>query len=120
MNLLLLVPDSADNLDELLVKLSKVSLQTLVQEWLQPTEFSVSLPQLTIVSSNIDLTPFLRQLGLRSVFNSTSANLSTATKSPAVHVKSVLQDAYFSTSFVAVNSVGAVSTKLGKYVYFKV
>ncbi|PSN41682.1 hypothetical protein C0J52_07698 [Blattella germanica] len=111
-SLLLLVPDSADNLDELLVKLSKVSLQQLVQEWLPETEFSVSLPQFTIVSSSIDLTPFLRQLGIRSVFNASSANLSSASKSPSVYVKSVTQDAYFSTSFVAVNSVGAVSSNL--------
>ncbi|KAJ9577140.1 hypothetical protein L9F63_006262 [Diploptera punctata] len=110
-NLLLLVPDSPDNLDELLVKLSKVSLQTLVQQWLPRKEFSVSLPQLTIVSSGIELTPFLRQLGLRSTFNSTTANFNAAIKAP-VHVKSVTQDAYFSTSFVAINSVGAITTNL--------
>jgi hypothetical protein len=112
--LLLLVPDSADNLDELLVKLPGVSLQQLVQEWLSYSEASVSLPQLSIVSSAIDVTPFLRQLGIRSVFNATSANLSAATAAPAVYVKSVTQHAFFSTSFVFVNSVGSVSTNLGK------
>jgi hypothetical protein len=112
--LLLVVPDSADNLDELLVKLPRVSLQQLVQEWLPHSDISVSLPQLTIVSNAIDVTPFLRQLGIRSVFNATSADLSVATVAPAVHVKSVIQDAFFSTSFVSVNSVGSLSTNLGK------
>lgn len=114
MTLLLLVPDSSDNLDELLVKLPRVSLQQLVQEWLPHSEVSVSLPQFTIVSSAIDVTPFLRQLGIRTAFNTTSADLSAATAAPAVHVKSVTQDAFFSTSYVAVNSVGSVSTNLGK------
>jgi serine protease inhibitor len=112
--LLLLVPDSSDNLDELLVKLPGVSLQELVQEWLPQSEVSVSLPQFTIVSSAIDVTPFLRQLGVRVVFNATSADLRAATAAPAVHVKSIMQDAFFSTSFIAVNSVGSVSTNLGK------
>jgi hypothetical protein len=112
--LLLLVPDSADNLDELLVKLSAVSLQQLVQEWLPYSETSVSLPQLTIISRAINVTPFLRQLGIRSVFNATSGDLSAATVAPAVHVKSVMQDAFFSVSFTSVNSVGSVSTNLGK------
>jgi hypothetical protein len=112
--LLLVVPDSADNLDELLVKLPRVSLQQLVQEWLPHSDISVSLPQLTIVSNAIDVTPFLRQLGIRSVFNATSADLSVATVAPAVHVKSVTQDAFFSMSFVSVNSVGSLSTNLGK------
>uniref|UniRef100_A0A1V1FVF5 Putative serine protease 61 n=1 Tax=Reticulitermes speratus TaxID=60591 RepID=A0A1V1FVF5_9NEOP len=110
--LLLLVPDSADNLDELLVKLPAVSLQQLVQEWLPYSETSVSLPQLTIISSAINVTPFLRQLGIRSIFNATSGDLSAATVAPAVHVKSVTQDAFFSVSFTSVNSVGSASTNL--------
>ena len=112
--LLLLVPDSADNLDELLVKLPAVSLQQLVQEWLPHSEVSVSLPQLTVISSATDITPFLRLLGIRSVFNATSGDLSAATVAPGVHVKSVTQDAFFSVSFTSVNSVGSVATKLGK------
>ena len=112
--LLLLVPDSADNLDELLVKLPAVSLQQLVQEWLPFSESSVSLPQLTIISNAINFTPFLRLLGIRSVFNATSADLSAAAVAPAIHIKSVTQDAFFSVSFTSVNAVGAVSTNLGK------
>lgn len=110
--LLLLVPDSADNLDELLVKLPAVSLQQLVQEWLPFSEASVSLPQLTIVSSAINVTPFLRQLGIRSVFNATSGDLSAAMVAPAIHVKSVTQDAFFSVSFTSVNAVGSMSANL--------
>ena len=114
MTLLLLVPDSADNLDELLVKLPAVSLQQLVQEWLPFSDSSVSLPQLTIISNAINFTPFLRLLGIRSVFNATSADLSAAAVAPAIHIKSVMQDAFFSVSFTSVNAVGAVSTNLGK------
>ena len=116
MTLLLLVPDSADNLDELLEKLPAVSLQQLVQEWLPFSEASVSLPQLTIINSAINVTPFLRQLGIRSVFNATSADLTAAAVAPGIHVKSVTQDAFFSISFTSVNGVGAASANLGKSV----
>ncbi|XP_066996136.2 serpin B8 [Anabrus simplex] len=112
-NLLLLVPDSSDAMDELLVKLSGVSFHHLVH-WLTFAETEVSLPQLTVLSSGLDLAPFLRQLGVRSVFNASAADLSQAVdKTPQavpLYVKSVTQDAYFSTSFVAVNSVGSVSS----------
>nr|CAD7403836.1 unnamed protein product [Timema poppensis] len=117
-SLLLLVPDSSDHLDEMIVKLSDVSLQQLVS-WLTPKETEVSLPQLAILSSSLDLTTFLRQLGVRAAFNSSSADLTKASlsgggeASKGVYAKSVMQDAYFSTSFVAVNSVGSVSVNAG-------
>nr|CAD7439926.1 unnamed protein product [Timema bartmani] len=122
-SLLLLVPDSSDHLDEMIVKLSDVSLQQLVS-WLTPKETEVSLPQLAILSSSLDLTTFLRQLGVRAAFNSSSADLTKASLSgggeafKGVYAKSVMQDAYFSTSFVAVNSVGSVSVNAG-LLFFK-
>ncbi|GLG99281.1 Putative serine protease 61 [Gryllus bimaculatus] len=115
-NLLLLVPDAADSMDELLVKLSGVQFAHL-PAWLAWGEREVALPQLAVLSSALDLAPFLRQLGLRRALNASAADLGRArARSPAapaagpsrlvadaprLYLKSVTQDAYFSTSFVA-------------------
>ncbi|XP_075228210.1 serpin B10-like [Lycorma delicatula] len=99
-SLLLLMPESAEGLDELLVKLPKERLPQLLKSLpLQETE--VALPQFAIVTSDLDLAPFFRQLGVRSAFSNDSKK---------THVRGVKQNAYFSTSFVAVNSVGSVGS----------
>ncbi|XP_046985665.1 intracellular coagulation inhibitor 3-like [Schistocerca americana] len=113
-NLLILLPDAPDHIDELLVKLPGVSFQQL-PHWLTYAETEVSLPQFTALSSGLDLTPFMKQLGVRSLFNASAAELGFASASgaPPLYVKSITQDAFFSASYVAVNSVGAVSSHMG-------
>ncbi|XP_063242491.1 serpin B8-like [Bacillus rossius redtenbacheri] len=105
-SLLLLVPDNPDRLDEAIVKLSALPLPDLVSG-LERRETEVSLPQLAVLTSGLDLTPFLRQLGVRAAFDAGGADLARA--SNAAYARSVQQDAYFATSFVAVNSVGSVA-----------
>lgn len=72
---------------------------------LPPTEMEVLLPQLAAVSRGKDLRPALRALGINAVLD------------PALrqHVGSVTQDAFVSTSFVAINSVSSVGARLGEY-----
>lgn len=104
MDLILLLPDLLGGLDEVLVSLSKEKLLLMVKD-LPLKETQVSLPQLAILSSNMDLGPFLRQLGVRQLFTA-----------PHSFIRSIKQNAYFSTSFVAVNSVGSITTQLGKLI----
>lgn len=73
-------------------------------KFLPAKETEVSLPQLAILTSGLDLGPFVRQLGIRQLFTNSHSQ-----------VRSIKQNAYFSTSFVAVNSVGSIATELGKY-----
>jgi len=99
-HLILLLPDSDAGVDELLASLPREKLLQMVKA-LPLGEAQVSLPQLAILTSDLDLGPFIRQLGLRQLFTS-----------PLTAVRSIKQNAYFSTSFTAVNSVGSVITQL--------
>jgi hypothetical protein len=101
-HLILLLPDAPDSIDQVLVSLSKEKLLQMVRG-LPQQETEVALPQLAILTSDLDLGPFIRQMGVRQLFTD-----------PHVNVRSIKQNAYFSTSFVAVNSVGSISTELGK------
>lgn len=98
------MPDTPEGIDELLVSLPKEKLlQTVNSLPLKETE--VSFPQLAILTTDLDLGPFLRQLGIRQLFTN-----------PSGYVRSIKQNAYFSTSFVAVNSVGSFTAQLGKFI----
>lgn len=99
-HMILLLPDTPDGIEQVLVSLSKEKLLQMVKA-LPQQETEVSLPQLAILTSDLDLGPFIRQLGVRQLFTD-----------PHVNVRYIKQNAYFSTSFVAVNSVGSISTEL--------
>ncbi|KAK3920852.1 Glia-derived nexin [Frankliniella fusca] len=71
---------------------------------LVPTEMEVLLPQLAAVSQGKDLRPALRALGVRTALD----------PSMPQHVGSVTQDAFVSTSFVAINSVSSVGARLAE------
>ncbi|XP_054271468.1 serpin I2 isoform X2 [Macrosteles quadrilineatus] len=99
-HLILLLPDADDGIDQVLKSLAKEKLLQMIKA-LPQQETEVTLPQLAILTSDLDLGPFIRQLGVRQLFTD-----------PHVNVRSIKQNAYFSTSFVAVNSVGSISTEL--------
>lgn len=98
--LVLLMPDTPEGIDEMLVSLPKEKLLQMINS-LPLKETEVTLPQLAILSSNLDFGPFLRQLGIRQLFTNSNS-----------YVRSIKQNAYFSTSFVAVNSVGSFTAQL--------
>ncbi|XP_034248353.1 serine proteinase inhibitor A3K-like [Thrips palmi] len=71
---------------------------------LAPTEMEVLLPQLAAVSRGKDLRPALRAMGINAVLDPRMRQ----------HVGSVTQDAFVSTSFVAINSVSSVGARLAE------
>lgn len=97
------MPDTPEGIDEMLVSLPKEKLLQMINS-LPLKETEVTLPQLAILSSNLDFGPFLRQLGIRQLFTNSNS-----------YVRSIKQNAYFSTSFVAVNSVGSFTAQLGEF-----
>lgn len=101
-HLILLLPDSVDNINEILTSLAKENLLQAVKS-LPLRETQVALPQLAILTKDLDLAPFLHRIGLDKLFTN-----------PHSHIRSIKQNVYFSTSFVAVNSVGSVMTLLGR------
>lgn len=101
-HLILLLPDSVDNINEILTSLTKENLLETVRS-LPLRETEVALPQLAILTKDLDLAPFLHRIGLDTLFTN-----------PHSHILSIKQNVYFSTSFVAVNSVGSITTLLGK------
>lgn len=101
-HLILLLPDSVDNINEILTSLAKENLLQAVKS-LPLSETQVALPQLAILTKDLDLAPFLHRIGLDKLFTN-----------PHSHIRSIKQNVYFSTSFVAVNSVGSVMTLLGR------
>lgn len=101
-HLILLLPDSVNNINEILTSLAKENLLQAVKS-LPLRETQVALPQLAILTKDLDLAPFLHRIGLDKLFTN-----------PLSHIRSIKQNVYFSTSFVAVNSVGSVMTLLGR------
>lgn len=98
--LVLLMPDTPEGIDEMLATLPKEKLLQMVNS-LPLKETEVMLPQLAILSSDLDFGPFLRQLGIRQLFTNSNS-----------YVRSIKQNAYFSTSFVAINSVGSFTAQI--------
>lgn len=105
-SLLLLMPSRIDGLSNLQNKLFKENFFDVLDS-LPQQETQIMIPQLSAITNNLELIPFLKLLGIVSVF---SLNSDGKQKSD-VYVQSVKQNAFFSTSFTALNSVGTIATK---------
>ncbi|KAK6640777.1 hypothetical protein RUM44_012474 [Polyplax serrata] len=113
--LLLIVPDEVAMLDVTLKKLHEITIPVLVES-LQKQEIEVFVPQASIVNKNYNLTSMLVRNGIRRVFDPVKANLSKASSfgpNDIIHLTKFDQNAFFSTSFVAVNSVSGISSASG-------
>lgn len=123
-SMLIMMPDDVNGSELMIERLSKENfLDILDSLGYQDTE--VLLPQLAAFTNGLDLEPFFKKLGVKAAFNQTvsgSANNNNktsstsrdhASKSPTVTLVSMKQNAYFSMSFITINSVGSVGTKLG-------
>lgn len=84
-----------------------------VLDSLPEQETQILIPQLSAVSNNLEFTSMLKLLGIVSVF---SPNATADKKKQDVFVQSIKQNAFFSTSFTALNSIGSFSTKYGKFI----
>lgn len=121
-----MMPDDVNGSELMVERLSKDNyLDILDSLGYQNTE--VLLPQLAAFTNGLDLEPFFKKLGVKAAFNQTvsgsadNSNKTSSTsrdhtsKSPVVTLVSMKQNAYFSMSFITINSVGSVGTKLGGY-----
>jgi len=131
-SMLIMMPDDVNGSELMIERLSKENfLDILDSLGYQDTE--VLLPQLAAFTNGLDLEPFFKKLGVKAAFNQTvsgsadhnnktsSTSRDHASKSPTVTLVSMKQNAYFSMSFITINSVGSVGTKLGRYTkYFNI
>lgn len=111
------MPDEVRELDGLVNKLMNYNLPNLIES-MPKSEMEVFIPQLTAVSKNLNISDILVKSGIRQAFEPKKANLTKASDSANatdsfIYVKNVTQNAYFSTSFVALNSVSGTSTSFG-------
>lgn len=133
--MLIMMPDDVNGSELMMERLSKENfLEILDSLGYQDTE--VLLPQLAAFTNALDLEPFFKKLGVKTAFNQTVSNnngnnnvnssrsynnktvpmTGNTSKSPTVTLVSMKQNAYFSMSFITINSVGSVGTKLGRYI----
>ncbi|XP_026822985.1 leukocyte elastase inhibitor-like [Rhopalosiphum maidis] len=123
-SMLIMMPDDVNGSELMIERLSKDNfLDILDSLGYQNTE--VLLPQLAAFTNGLDLEPFFKKLGVKAAFNQTvsgggnnsnktsSMSGDHASKSPVITLLSMKQNAYFSMSFITINSVGSVGTKLG-------
>ncbi|KAE9532038.1 hypothetical protein AGLY_010240 [Aphis glycines] len=123
-SMLIMMPDDVNGSELMIERLSKDNyLDILDSLGYQNTE--VLLPQLAAFTNGLDLEPFFKKLGVKAAFNQTvsdnadnnnktsSTSRDHASKFPVVTLVSMKQNAYFSMSFITINSVGSVGTKLG-------
>lgn len=119
--MLIMMPDDVNGSELMMERLSKDNFLVILDS-LGYQDVEVLLPQMAAFTNALDLEPFFKKLGVKTAFEQTAANntVSTATKSgttsksPKVTLVSMKQNAYFSMSFITINSVGSVGTKLGK------
>lgn len=118
--MLVMMPDDVNGSEPMMERLSKDNYLDIVDS-LDNQDVEILLPQLAAFTNGLDLEPFFKKLGVKTAFNQTSAAdvsvpAHTKSKSPAVTLVSMKQNAYFSMSFITINSVGSVGTKLGRYI----
>ncbi|VVC43312.1 Serpin domain,Serpin, conserved site [Cinara cedri] len=122
-SMLIMMPDDVAGSDTMVDRLSKENFLDIVDS-LGYQDSEVLLPQLAAFTDALDLEPFFRKLGIKNVFdpqmvignNRASNNTITHTTNkspPTITLVSMKQNAYFSMSFITINSVGSAGTKLG-------
>lgn len=123
--MLIMMPDDVNGSELMMERLSKDNFLDILESLgYQDTE--VLFPQLAAFTNALDLEPFFKKLGIKTAFNQvvTASNNNTVltnggrpSKSPAVMLVSMKQNAYFSMSFITINAVGSGGTKLGQSKY---
>lgn len=112
-----MMPDDVKGSELMMERLSKDNFLDVLDS-LAYKDAEVLLPQLAAFINALDLEPFFRKLGVKTAFEpAMTAVAGSTSKSPAVTLVSMKQNAYFSMSFVTINSVGSVGAKLGQYNY---
>lgn len=120
-SLILVMPDIED-FEFAKENLARESIISLIEAQ-SKSETEILLPQMTMLHKNLELIPFLKKFNIQTLFNETQEFRIEKTDSKIndtvyrpMHVRSIRENIYFSTSFVAVNSVSSVISKLGESV----
>lgn len=108
------MPDSINGLSNLQSKLFKENFFHVIDS-LPRKEVQIFLPQLSTVTNGLEMSSFLKMLGVISAFTEYRDRDAHPTET---YVQSIRQNAFFSTSFTALNSVGSVSTRIGKTAFY--
>ncbi|XP_050425941.1 serpin A9-like [Adelges cooleyi] len=128
-SMLIMMPDDLNGSELLMERLAKDNFLDILSS-LDYQETQVLVPQLAVFTNAMDLEPFFKKLGVKMAFNQTafdtlttnsSINNQSAASAPKVNnpklptttLVSMKQNAYFSMSFITINSVGSVGTKMG-------
>ncbi|XP_050520884.1 leukocyte elastase inhibitor-like [Daktulosphaira vitifoliae] len=128
-SMLIMMPDNVDGSELLIDRLARDNFLDILNS-LGQQETQILVPQLAVFTNALDLEPFFTKFGVKTVFNKTietvnSTNInsfnnntmngskSNGSKLPKSTLISLKQNAYFSMSFITINSVGSVGTKLG-------
>lgn len=121
-SLILVMPDIED-FEAAKENLAKESIISIIEAQ-SKSETEVLLPQLTMLNKNLELIPFLKRFQIQTIFNDTrdykvekSDSKINNTEYRPMYVTSIRENVYFSTSFVAVNSVSSVISKLDDVLY---
>ncbi|KAL1454862.1 hypothetical protein WDU94_008993 [Cyamophila willieti] len=124
-SLILAMPDIED-FEFAKENLAKEGIISIIESQ-RKSETEVLLPQLTMLSKNIELISFLKRFQIQTLFNDTrdfnlehNESKTNGTKYRPMHVTSIRENVYFSTSFVAVNSVSSIISKLGEFMRYDV
>lgn len=117
-----MMPDDINGSELMMERLSKDNFLNILDS-LSYQDTEILLPQLAAFTNALDLEPFFKKLGVKTVFNQTTSNINitavttanrTFKKTPTITLLSMKQNAYFSMSFITINSVGSIGTKLGQ------
>lgn len=128
-SMLVMMPDDVNGSELMMERLAKDNFLDIVDS-LGYQDAELMLPQLAAFTNSLDLEPFFKKLGVKTAFDqstvgnggannktvpTTTTTAGRTSKSPVVTLVSMKQNAYFSMSFITINSVGSVGTKLGQY-----
>lgn len=111
-SMLIMMPDDVNGSELMMERLAKENFLDVIDS-LGNQDAEVLLPQLAAFTNALDMEPFFKKLGVKTAFNQTITTTVGDSKSPTVSLVSMKQTAYFSMSFITINSVGSVGTKLG-------
>lgn len=103
------MPNTKENMNETLKKLTNKKLAPFLLS-LPKKDYEVSIPQFSTISNDLDMTSFLKNLGIARIFRSGKEN----ERPRGVYISKVSQNTYFGTSFIGLKSVASSNAVMSK------
>lgn len=108
------MPDKSSKINAIAKSLNTNTIQNLLST-LQGEELEVFIPQLATVSRNLNLTTLIRARGINLIFDEIRAEMNRAfDKTHHAYLEQISQNAYFTTSFTALNAISGISGQIGE------